>query len=161
MTKEKAITDFIAEKVGVSHASFDVQQVHVDPNPRSVKTQYNAQAFPKYQEVNKQPSQTVPNQTMSLKTILERYAKGLPITGNPNEPVYYGDENMPDLNKMDISEIHDLKEAVKSDIKEKQAQLAADQETARQKAHQKSIDDEVEKRLSSKSKKDPDNPSKA
>ena len=28
-----------------------------------------------------EPSQTVPDQTMSIRTILDRYAKGLPTTG--------------------------------------------------------------------------------
>lgn len=36
------------------------------------------------------PSMTVPDQTMSMRTILERYAKGLPVTDG-KEPIF--DEN--------------------------------------------------------------------
>lgn len=76
-----------------------------------VKTQYNKHFFPDYYETNYQPSETVPNQSLSLKTLLDRYARGLPLSGNASEPAYYGDEEMPDLNRMDISEIHDLKKS--------------------------------------------------
>lgn len=34
-----------------------------------------------------QPSQTIPDQTMSVKTILERYASGLPLQGL-KEPIF-------------------------------------------------------------------------
>lgn len=114
------------------------------------KNQYNAEQFPNYYEANKQPSQTVPDQTLSLRTLLDRYAKGLPLSGNPNEPQYFGDEQMPDLNKMDISEIHDLKNAIKSDILQKQQDLHNQQAAAKKAAHEKSINDEVEKRVKSK-----------
>ena len=111
------------------------------------KNQYNAEQFPAYYEINGSPSETIPDQTMSLKTLLERHARGLPITGNNSEPVYNGDQEMPDLNKMDISEIHALKMAIKSDIQKMQTKLANEQQATRQAAHEKTINDEVEKRV--------------
>jgi hypothetical protein len=48
---------------------------------------------PRTDETNTKPSQTVPDQAMSMKEILERYAKGLPISSG-NEPIYE-DENEP------------------------------------------------------------------
>jgi len=68
------------------------------------KTQWNSEEFPKKHEVNTQPSKTVPDQTMSVRTIMDRYAKGLPIAGGMRKPEYYGDTYMPDFKRMDISE---------------------------------------------------------
>lgn len=115
-----------------------------------VKTAYNANEFARYYETNSLPSQTVPDQTIPLKTLLDRYAKGLPLSGNPGQPIYHGEEEMPDLSRMDISEIHNLQKAVKSDIQEKQQILAEHDKAAAKAAHEKSINDEVEKRVKSK-----------
>lgn len=133
---------------------------HIDAITKPVKTQYNAKAFPRYGEENKLPSETVPDQTLSLRTILERYAKGLPITGNKSEPLYYGDEDMPDINKMDISEIHDLKKAVESDIQQKKAELQNQQDAAIKAANEKRLNDEVEKRIKDKESKKSDSKEK-
>lgn len=124
------------------------------PIMRPVKTQYNAESFQAYYEVNVLPSQTVPDQTMSLRILLERHAKGLPVTGNNAEPLYYGDEQMPDLNRMDISEIHDLKNAVKADIEQKKLALHQQQQAAKEAAEQKRLDDLVEKRAQEKRDKE-------
>lgn len=53
-----------------------------------------------------QPSQTIPDQTMSLQTILERYAKGLPVGGMKN-PIFEDsdiDDYIPDPKTMDLAE---------------------------------------------------------
>jgi hypothetical protein len=53
-----------------------------------------------------QKSQTIPDQTMSIRTILDRYAKGLPVTGYKN-PIYEDsdiDEVIQDPRKMDLAE---------------------------------------------------------
>lgn len=48
-----------------------------------------------------QPSLTIPDQTMSIQTILKRYAQGQPLEGQ-REPIFHGDEEyLPDLNRMD------------------------------------------------------------
>lgn len=78
------------------------------------KTPYNAHLFPKEREKNFGPSKTVPDQTMSLKTILERYSRGMPIEGQ--EGVYNGEDIVPDLRRMDLSEIADLTEEVRDAI---------------------------------------------
>lgn len=62
-------------------------------------------------EVNTQPSQTIPDQTMSIPEILQRYARGLPITKG-KVPIYTGEDdpfNGIDPKKLDISELHNLK----------------------------------------------------
>lgn len=75
----------------------------------------NADQFPYEGEINTQPSMTVPDQTMSIQTILERYSRGLPIGGRTDE--YYDEEDtMPDYRKLDLTEIAELQSNVKTTI---------------------------------------------
>lgn len=61
-------------------------------------------------EVNTQPSLTIPDQTMSIRTILDRYAQGLPIQGEKASPFYDTDEISEgiDLRKMDLVDMQEL-----------------------------------------------------
>lgn len=78
-----------------------------------VKNSLNAKDFPKEYRKILTPSLTVPDQTMNIRTILERYARGLPIGGRTD--VYYDEEDtMPDFRTMDLSEIQELREEVKT-----------------------------------------------
>lgn len=69
------------------------------------KTQWNAELFPAKYAVNSQPSMTIPDQTMTVKQIMDRYAHGLDPIGQ-KVPMYYGeDEQMEmDINRLDLSE---------------------------------------------------------
>jgi len=78
-----------------------------------VKNSLNANDFPKNHRKILTPSLTVPDQTMSLKTILERYTRGLPIGGR-NDEYYDEDDTMPDYRTLDLTEIQDLQEEVKT-----------------------------------------------
>jgi hypothetical protein len=50
-------------------------------------------------------SATQPDQTMPLRQILERYSRGLPITGQVGEPEYYGEEIQGiDARSLDLTE---------------------------------------------------------
>lgn len=64
-----------------------------------------------------QPSLTVPDQTMSIRTIMERYARGLP-TENLKTPLYDVDELSQgvDLRKMDLVDIQEMSKAHKKTI---------------------------------------------
>lgn len=68
------------------------------------KTAYNAHEFPCDGEVNDMPSETVPDQSMSMGEILRRYASGLPLKG-VRVPLYEGEDDadldLPDLSRMD------------------------------------------------------------
>lgn len=100
----------------------------------AIKTPLNAKHFPESREYNYQPSKTLPDQTLSLKELLDRYTRGLPISGPQMHPVFNGDEDFfPDVRRMDISEIHDLKQLVKEDIQNQKDDLTK-QQTAKQKA---------------------------
>lgn len=77
-----------------------------------VKNSLNANEFDKNYKIFTQPSLTVPDQSMSIKTILERYARGLPVGGRLDE--YYDEEDtMPDYRTLDLTEIADLQQEVK------------------------------------------------
>lgn len=60
-------------------------------------------------EVNDKPSMTIPDQTMSIREILTRYARGLPLGGG--QDVYYDEEDeMPDIRTMDLTDIADMRD---------------------------------------------------
>lgn len=84
---------------------------------RTVKTPFNADFFPVQGERNTKPSMTIPDQTLPIREILARYAKGLPVS--VKTPIYEGeDNNLPDPRTLDLVDIQNLKEAVKEEIKE-------------------------------------------
>lgn len=77
-----------------------------------VKNSLNAKLFPYTGKKILSPSMTIPDQSMSIRTILDRYSRGLPVTGRTDE--YYDEEDtMPDYRTLDLTEIDDLKQNVK------------------------------------------------
>lgn len=81
-----------------------------------VKNSLNASTFDKKYEKNTSPSMTVPDQTMGLREILERYTRGLPINGNV--PIYDEDDDLPDPRTLDLSERHALAQSYKNELSE-------------------------------------------
>lgn len=72
------------------------------------KTQWNAENFAARYETNHLASLTIPDQTMSLRTIVDRFSRGLPIDGE-RVPVYNGEDlYLPDLKALDLAEQEDL-----------------------------------------------------
>lgn len=82
-----------------------------------IKNSLNANSFPKNYKVFIQPSMTVPDQSMSIKTILERYARGLPVGGRLDE--YYDEEDtLPNPLTLDLAERQELAELYTNEINE-------------------------------------------
>jgi len=82
-----------------------------------VKNSLNANEFPKKYKTFTLPSLTVPDQTMSIRTILERYSRGLPVGGRTD--LYYDEEDdLPDPRTLDLSERYELAEQFKNEINE-------------------------------------------
>jgi len=53
---------------------------------------------------------------MTVRELLDRNKRGLPLSGN-GHPIYHGDEEIyPDLKKMDLSEIAALRDEVQESI---------------------------------------------
>lgn len=81
-----------------------------------IKNSLNASYFKKQNQVFTQKSQTVPDQSLTMRQLLDRYAKGLPLEAK--EPVYYGeDTEIPNFKKMDLTELAEYRENLNEDIK--------------------------------------------
>jgi len=97
---------------------------------KRIKNMLNAHEFPYFGKVITMPSETIPDQTLSIKEILERYARGLPLdarTPQWDENANIDDDFLPDPRILDLSERQELAESakaelfeIKSKIKEKQ-----------------------------------------
>lgn len=82
-----------------------------------VKNSLNANTFEKKYKIFTQPSLTVPDQSMSIKTILERYARGLPVGGRLDE-YYDEDDTLPNPLTLDLAERQELVEQYTQEINE-------------------------------------------
>jgi hypothetical protein len=82
---------------------------------RNVKNSLNYDYKEQKGEVNNLPSMTIPDQTMSIRTIVDRYTSGLPVTGFT--PVYDGEDfYMPDPKTLDLVDRAELAEKVKEEV---------------------------------------------
>jgi len=57
-------------------------------------------------EVNNEKTKTIPDQALSVQEIMRRWANGMPMEGA--QPVFYEDDELPDLKKMDLEEVAQL-----------------------------------------------------
>lgn len=67
-------------------------------------------------EINTEPSLTVPDQTMSIREIMARYARGLPIDGARVEIWEGEDSDLPDPRTLDLAERQELAEEFTEEI---------------------------------------------
>lgn len=85
-----------------------------------VKNSLNADEFPKRPEINKGVSKTVPDQSLSLREIMIRFASGLPL-GGIRQPEWHGEyDEMPDVEHMDYAE----REAYFNNMKQEMDELS-------------------------------------
>ena len=82
---------------------------------QKVKNSLNYEYQEQKGEVNTLPSMTIPDQTMSIRTIVDRYAKGLPASAFT--PIYEGEDfYMPDPKTLDLVDRAELLENVKQEV---------------------------------------------
>jgi hypothetical protein len=68
-------------------------------------------------QLNNQESKTVPDQSMTLRELLIRYAKGLPLEG-AKTPIWEGEEGFDiDPEKLDLAEREELAEKAREELK--------------------------------------------
>ena len=80
-----------------------------------VKNSLNYDYTLEQDEVNTLPSMTIPDQTMSIRTIVDRYTRGLPVTGFT--PIYDGEEYfMPDPKTLDLVDRQEMAEQIKQEV---------------------------------------------
>lgn len=86
----------------------------------------NARYFRDGGETNNQPSMTIPDQTMSLKEILDRFARGLPANVNTRIPVYDPENTLPEMHTLDFADQRSLIESVKTELEQLSLPLPPD-----------------------------------
>lgn len=111
---------------------------------RAIKNSNNAQAFPKTYEINTKPSMTVPDQSMSVREIMTRYAKGLPLEGQ-KVAIWEGEESdMPDISRMDLADRQEYKEAAEAELQSIKAKRAMHKQSKLKFKADNSKEDEIE-----------------
>lgn len=62
-------------------------------------------------------SMTIPDQTMSIREILKRFTRGLPINGTDPNTATYDESEIPNLKTLDLVELHDLSKGYSEEIR--------------------------------------------
>lgn len=96
-------------------------------------------------QVNNQPSLTIPDQSMTLRELLVRYAKGLPLA-DAKTPIWEGEEGF-DINpeRLDLAEIEELAEKAREELKSINQRVKESVKKAKEKSKKHITDLEVEK----------------
>lgn len=87
-------------------------------NMTRFKTPYNANEFPQKPKKFRGVSLTRPDESMTMKEILLRHSRGLPIKG-AKVPLYEADENgegMPDMRNLDLAEKQELMDSAREEM---------------------------------------------
>lgn len=101
------------------------------------------------------PSKTVPDQTMSIREIVARFVRGMPISAGMREPLYSDqeidlDNPPPDIMNMDFAEREQFVREAKAELEELEAKEATRKKDEAAKRQKKALDKYVEKKLSEK-----------
>lgn len=111
------------------------------------KHHYNS--TPDEGEINDEPSETVPDQSMSVSEIMRRFASGLPL-GGEKVPLYEGDEDLLDgvnPKTLDLSEIAQIRDEFQKEVSE--LNTKADKKAAEKEFNRKLKELEATKSLQS------------
>ena len=98
-----------------------------------VKNMFSSILFDKNYETNDEPSLTVPDQTMTIREILTRFSRGLPI--DQKIPIYNesdSDEYFPDPRYMDLAERQELSEIFREELYQIKESSKTEQNTTQQ-----------------------------
>lgn len=79
-------------------------------------------------EVNVLPSETIPDQTLSIREIFNRFARGEALEGRPS--VYSDDDDLPEFDKMSKIEIAEFAEANRIRLEQLREHLRASEEAS-------------------------------
>lgn len=114
------------------------------------QTQYNRTIddIEAYNEINVGASLTVPDQSLSIREIIARNQAGIPLTGE-RIAMYYDDEEMPDLKKMDLSEIHELQQRNQATMDRINKELYEKDKAKKDRAYRDRLIEEHEKKRKS------------
>lgn len=83
-----------------------------------VKNYLNREKFPSKEKVFTMPSETIPDQTLSMRELLDRHSRGLPI--DVKTPIWEEsadiDDIMPDPRTLDLSERQEFAKNAKEEL---------------------------------------------
>lgn len=88
----------------------------------TVKNTLNARLFKTPGEKNGQPSLTIPDQALSMREILRRFANGMPLSVG-KVPIYDEENDLPDFSKMDLADREEYAEMYRQEIQEINARV--------------------------------------
>lgn len=101
-------------------------------------------------QFNEMPSMTVPDETMSIRDLVSRHARGLPIKGIDKEAIFQPDIDGIPFEMLDISERHELMEQTTQKIDEFKSKQEQAEALKLKKQQDEKINQEVERRLKAK-----------
>lgn len=94
-----------------------------------VKNWLNANMFEKDYETPEGESMTVPDQTMSMREIISRYARGLPINASMRQDAYYDEfGEFPDTSNMDLAEVQALRLQYENELRDVNKRIREEKE---------------------------------
>lgn len=100
-------------------------------------------------EKNTMPSMTLPDQGMTLRQMVNRYAQGIMPT-NMRTPLYSGDEVPQFLDQMDLTDRQRLLEETKDRVNELQAELREQYNDSQKKKQAKALTEPVNNKTQEK-----------
>lgn len=118
------------------------------------RTAFNLDEFPAPAgEKNHGQSMTIPDQSMSIREIMRRYAQGLPVEGE-RVPIYDEENDLPDPKTLDLTERQEMAENAKNEFNDlsakyqmEQKELADKKFKKQQEKFNKNLDEKFDKEL--------------
>lgn len=110
------------------------------------RTHYSFENHDKSCHVNTLPSETIPGQAMSVPEIIKRSQRGLPVPGS-REPLYTGEIEMPDFQRMDLADLWAFKQDNDAVIREYEKAVKEADEKLKQEKIQKATEEQLLKKL--------------
>jgi len=90
-----------------------------------IKTYLNRDSFEKNYKLFTEPSETIPDQSLTMRQILERYARGLPL--DAKRPIWEEDDEfnpLPDVRTLDLSEKAEMLKQAKEELNQIKSRMA-------------------------------------
>lgn len=109
-----------------------------------IKKHFNSRYFAKSYEINDQPSQTVPDDAMTIQEIVNRYAHGMPLPPGRAGEYFPEDSDLPhDLDNLDLAE----REEILREVARKRDEIIESVQERKKQAQEKRLEAVVNKRI--------------
>lgn len=101
-----------------------------------IKNMLNADEFVYEGQINNEVSMTIPDQSMTLRELMIRYAKGLPLEGI-RTPIWEGEEGYEvDPKTLDLAELEQLANKAREELKDIEERVKEDIKKSKKKQFQ-------------------------